>query len=320
MRKLIVIVIASSILVTGCLQTREDKEYQGYINNAELAYEKSDFASVVELYEKAEDIKPLSEDDKTTYEKSKEIVESQAYYEKGIASYAEGSYKVAMDNFKKVIEADPYYEEAQKSLTEARNKHAEKLLAEAKSLYEAGDYKEAYEVLMSSLATTTPQYEPAKALYPQFKEKRNIVIRAEEKEIKKRELELARKQMKSYEKGIGPVSIAADVKTTKRVDDRYQYWTAAKGCQYVWVCVFARNEGSKTTHVNPNYITLSTPDGHTVNPDTGPTYSRQNKFDAINLPPKGKSSGWLIFHAPIEDKYSLNFNSIDSKVTKQIVP
>ncbi len=296
------------------------KEYAEYTVKAEAEFNKSNYEESLEWYEKAKSIKSLSESDENNYLKSKEIMKSQDCFEKGDSAFTEGNYDTAISNLKNVIEEDSNYDEAQKILVEAKNRYAEGLLNEAKSFYAKGDYKGAYGLLKLSSTTTTSQYEPAMALLPQYEEKYNNAIKAEEEETKKKALAQAREQMKFYEKGIGPVSIAAETKTSKTVSSSYTTWTAAKDCQFVWVCVYAKNEGSKTTHVNPNYITLSTPSGHTVNPDSGPTYSRQNNFDAIDLPPGGNSAGWLIFHVPIEDKYILNYNSIDSVVTKQIVP
>lgn len=68
-------------------------------------------------------------------------------------------------------------------------------------------------------------------------------------------------------------------------------YTAAKGNIFVQVDVTAYNQGESTEHVNPNDFTLSNPNGLTVNPDTNTTF-----FTTIDLPTKGKSSGWLIFH------------------------
>lgn len=317
MKKIAILFIVLIVFIAGCGRS---EEYQEYISNASSAYDNDDFSAAVEWYEKAKAIKPLSEEDGTKYLKSVALVKSQEHYRDGMSAFHQGNYQEASDHLRHVIKTDPDYEHAREKLTESRTNIAESLLQDAKVAYQKGEYKVAYETLRSSSAATTPSYEPAQSLLPQYKAKYDEKVRLEQQEKRKQELAQAREQMKYYQKGTGPVSIAVEVKTSRQVSSSYTTWTAAKNSQFVWVGVSANNEGTGTSHVNPNHFTLSTPVGHTANPDTDCTYSRSNYFDAINLPPGGKSSGWLVFHMPVHDEYMLNFRSSDSAVQKRVIP
>lgn len=87
--------------------------------------------------------------------------------------------------------------------------------------------------------------------------------------------------------------------------------------RFVLVGISVKNFGKDTEYVNPNDFTLSTPGGYTVSHDVA-TYSLGNYFDAVNLPPGGSTSGWLIFVAPKEDYYVLNYESWGNKAAKKV--
>ncbi|OGI30660.1 MAG: hypothetical protein A2287_04685 [Candidatus Melainabacteria bacterium RIFOXYA12_FULL_32_12] len=145
-------------------------------------------------------------------------------------------------------------------------------------------------------------------------------------QIKKKNYELVLEKQRKYEerKRIADnmnyfegnnIQIAVHkVKSTKETEDRYMTGNG----RFIWVGITTKNNTSGTVHVNPNYFTLSTSDGYTVS-HSSESYSLSNYFDAVNLPPNGETSGWLIFPLSKDSKYILHFNSFNDSVDKQIV-
>ena len=303
------------LIIGGSITSKEHAEA---IAQAEAAMKGSKYVEAVAFYEKA---RPLDKKDIVNYEKCKGMIQSVESYERGINALANSDYIEAVECLGSVLpEDEERYSYALPKLNEAKTVLAEIRLKEAKTLYGEGQYQRAYNMLLDSINTTDDVYQPAADLLDTYEKKKIEQAEKEAAERKQKLLTKAKDQMKMYERGSGIIGIAVEVKTSQRVDTSYNYYTAGKNCQFVWVGISVKNYGSGNSHVNPNYITLSTPDGYTVNPHTEATYSRNNYFDAVDLPPGGSSSGWLIFHIPISDEYTLNYNSIDSSVTKRVIP
>ena len=116
-------------------------------------------------------------------------------------------------------------------------------------------------------------------------DKANAIKQAKEEKVSSIKL------MKSYEFGNGTVGIGIIKAKNSHSCNGY---TANGNGQFVWLDIAALNNGTGTTHVNPNYFTLSTEDGQTVNYNTETTFN-EAYLDATNLSSNTYTSGWLIF-------------------------
>ncbi|MEA4822142.1 MAG: DUF4352 domain-containing protein [Erysipelotrichales bacterium] len=242
------------------------------------------------------------------------LKDSEIAYQNAKNLYSKKKYIEAFYEYKKILSESEYYEKAQEVMTELSDKLFSQYLSQAKKAYSKKDYIKAVENINIAV-DLKPQDENASKLQLSYKKAK---AEYDEKEQAKAEAAAIKSKMATYEFGTGNIGIGCHVKVSRTFDGGYTTYTAAKDHIFLWVDVGAYNTGSSTEHVNPNDFTLSTPDGYTVNPDTETTYSLSNYFDAINLPPNGKSQGWLIFHVPKSSKYRLNYKGFNSSTTKEL--
>jgi len=268
--------------------------------------DKEEYQKAVDVLSEAIEIKS-SEELVKLHKITKEAVANMEIVEKSKKAYINASdavdnkeYKIALNYYKKVSTIDyENYDNAQIMISSINDYLSQVCLNEAKQLYNKKEYINAYSSLKKSL-DYSPNSEEANSLIDSYMQKK-------ETQIAEREEEILKEQMESYESGYGPISIAATARVSGISND----------C-YVWLYVNARNNGTDVSHVNPNYFTLSSPNGYTTNVDSN-TYSRSDYFDAIDLRPNTYSSGWMLFRIDIADYYILNYDSLDSFVEKKIV-
>ena len=194
-----------------------------------------------------------------------------------------------------------------------------KYLADAKGYFEGVNYDTSLEEANKAIegCDTLEENAPdvAKEINTKRIRKEALVLKERvNKEKEKAEREKAIREMESYEKDSGDVGIAVyGCKLKKAVS----YYSVSGDSRFVLVGISAKNSGSDTEHVNPNDFTLSTSSGYTASHDVS-TYSVGNYFDAVNLPPGGSSSGWIIFILPKKEDYRLNYESWGKKATKEV--
>lgn len=97
------------------------------------------------------------------------------------------------------------------------------------------------------------------------------------------------------------------------------YDVAQQDHVFVAVYVSVRNQNLAHEHANPHNFRLSTPDGMTVSHHTA-TYSLNNYFDAVDLNRGQHTEGWIVFHVPKADTYTLHYDSFFASASKQIAP
>jgi uncharacterized protein DUF4352 len=241
-------------------------------------------------------------------EENNEISEMEGYFTEAMESYNNGDYLLAKIRFEKIKPiVGEQYDKAQEKIKEILPYLAKEELENAKKFFSESKYIEAYTSLQKSIEYDA-NLEDAKKLLDEYESKK---IEAEKAQ------EIA--NMKLIEKGKGPVAIGVDVKIQETFNDGYTIHSSKDGkSQFVLVFVEAHNTGTDKVHVNPTYLTLSTPDGMTVNPDKL-TYSLDNHLEAIDIQKDSYTSGWVIFFAPKTEYYKLNYSSLDSEITKKIV-
>lgn len=245
-------------------------------------------------------------------EKAQDLHKVNTFFNNGVESFKNNKYQDAIEKLKKVTKIDKEkYRLAQEKIKESKELLANEYLNKAKEFYSQKKYIEAFKYLQDAL-NNNYNLEDAKNLKNDYKKKSDELSAKlqKEKDIEK---------MKAIETGEGSVAIGVDVKISKTFNDGYTTYSSKDGkSHFVKIFVHAENTGSDSTHINPNYFTLSTPGGHTVNVDNV-TYSLSNYLDAIDIGANKYTTGWLIFFAPKADYYKLEYNSLDSSVTKKIV-
>ncbi len=174
-------------------------------------------------------------------------------------------------------------------------------------------------------AAAVARYQEATRLDPEVKAEVNARLQQaqasleRERERAERERERERLQeiaaaMNRYETESGSVALAvAEVRMTTTAGQ----YRATGSWRFVRVDAVVRNTGTGIVHANPHDFTLSTPDGYTVSPDKG-TYSLGNYFNAVDLRPDGRTSGWLIFYLPQHKEYTLHYQSLSGRASKRI--
>jgi tetratricopeptide (TPR) repeat protein len=269
---------------------------------------------IAELQKKASEFEPISVYCYGLVGEIMKLRDSEIAYQSAINSYNEKKYLDAFLAYKRVLSESEYYEEAQNKMLELSKKLYPQYLSEAKEYFSKKDYSKAVENINIAV-TLKPDDESASMLQLSYKKTK---VEFDDKQSAIAEAKAIKENMSTYEFGTGNIGIGCHVKSSRIFNGGYNTYTAAKDYVFLWVDVGAYNNGNSTEHVNPNDFTLSTPDGFTVNPDTDTTYSLNNYFDAIDLPPNGKSQGWLIFHVPKSSKYYLNYMGFNSSVKKTL--
>jgi hypothetical protein len=123
-----------------------------------------------------------------------------------------------------------------------------------------------------------------------------------------------KEKMNEFE-GNGPGLVAVgEVKVSRTLFD---YYFNGNG-RYVSVWVTVLNDGSGTLHANPHNFTLSTTDGSTVSV-ASITYRYSKSFDAVNLSPGQRTSGWLAFESYKDSKYILTHRAFGSDPVEKIL-
>jgi uncharacterized protein DUF4352 len=116
-----------------------------------------------------------------------------------------------------------------------------------------------------------------------------------------------------------PLAVAIRaVHISTAVSTRLDSYIAANGYQFVWLEVTVRNTGTRTVHSDPNDFTLSPPAGVAVNPHADATHRLGNALFAVDLPPKGSETGYLIFHVPKRDAYELQMDASTNRLQKLV--
>ncbi|MCL5036948.1 MAG: DUF4352 domain-containing protein [Chloroflexi bacterium] len=241
------------------------------------------------------------------------------FYDTGIRDLEKGRLEEAIGNFSDVPESSEYYQKAQNQIEYVNQRLDEKITIEYGTIYKCTKCGKVLKKFIKQKNCKRRE----RANFNINEERASLCPDCErsekqaEFERKKLERQAAIDQMKRYEQGIGPEEVAVTRINISKWESGY---TAGENCQFVAMGINVLNTGDSTTHANPNYFTLSTPDGYTVNPDTDTTYGLSRHFDAIDLSPNSYTYGWLIFHIPIKDYYILHYKTYDSSVDKKIIP
>lgn len=161
-----------------------------------------------------------------------------------------------------------------------------------------------------------PRYEAKQEwVAEQQRKQQERLERRQAEEQKRLERRQAKEQAKYYG-GDGAVQIALGNVELHRSTELH---TANGDSTYVYVYVSAKNDGDDTIHVNPNDFTLADSNGNTAS-HYSDTYSLSNYFDAVDLRPGQKTSGWLIFLMLKDDRYSLGYQGFGGSAEKAVIP
>ena len=264
------------------------------------------------LQNAADEFSPASEYFLSQADDFKRLNNSVIAYHDANDLYKNKNYLAALNKYQEVIKENENYNDAKEKISKLKDIVFRQYLSKSQKSFLNKEYTNAlkqidvaFKIKPNDLKTRSLQikYSKAKSDY----DKKQLAI-AVAKALKDK--------MQTYEFDVGNIGIACSIKVTRSFDAGYTNYTAAKDHIFLWVGINACNKGDDSEPVNPNDFTLSTLDGYTVNPDTNTTYSMNNYFDAINLPPKGQSQGWLIFHITKADQYILNYRGFGSAVTK----
>lgn len=116
-----------------------------------------------------------------------------------------------------------------------------------------------------------------------------------------------------------PVGIAVTrIKVDTRLDLANGISRHAKGDnRYVKLWVAVRNGGGEFVYVNPHEFTLARASGDPV-PHEADTYALSDYFDAADLPPGGKTGGWLVFLIEQDRAYTLRYHGAAGDVEKRL--
>jgi len=88
---------------------------------------------------------------------------------------------------------------------------------------------------------------------------------------------------------------------------------------FVVVYVSVRNQNLTREHANPLNFRLSTLDGMTASYHNA-TYSLNQAFEAVDLNQGQHTAGWIAFHVPKADIYTLHYDSFLASTSKRIAP
>jgi uncharacterized protein DUF4352 len=117
-----------------------------------------------------------------------------------------------------------------------------------------------------------------------------------------------------------PLAVAVrSVHISSAVSTSADSFIAAYGYQFVWLELAVRNTGSRTVHSDPNDFVILSPAGEPINPHAETTHLLSHPLAAADLPPGGRAAGYLIFHVPKRDAYSLQMDASTEHVRKRIV-
>ncbi len=117
-----------------------------------------------------------------------------------------------------------------------------------------------------------------------------------------------------------PLALAVGaVRVSEKLEGQVDRYYANKGFQWVKLLVAVQNLATSTLHTNPHDFTLSTPEGLTVNLSIHMYDLAGGFYDAVDLPPGGKSAGWLIFLIVKRPEYVLNMHALSNTVRKRII-
>lgn len=279
------------------------------------------YAEAITVFKQAKKYRNKQEIDQKISQAEK-FLKSEKMFQVGMADYNAKDYPGAVNAFEKVIPEDKqHYKTAQKKIKEANQQLAHVKINKAKELFSNNDFRGAYYTLQDASDLTDQPLAEVTTLLPIYQSKKEQQEENERIEAEKQARKEAIEKMNQYEVGIGTVGIAVtEVKTSSTVHGNYGYYRYVndpKNDQFVWVCIAAYNMGSNTTHVNPNYFTLSTKDGYTANYDVASFDT--NYLKATNLSSNTYCTGWLVFIVPKANEYTLHFNSLDSSIDKNII-
>ena len=87
--------------------------------------------------------------------------------------------------------------------------------------------------------------------------------------------------------------------------------------RYVKLWVAVKNTGGDYLYVNPHEFTLSRTSGDPVTHEAD-TYALSRYFDAADLPPGGKTGGWLVFLIQQDRSYTLRYRGAAGEVEKRL--
>lgn len=87
--------------------------------------------------------------------------------------------------------------------------------------------------------------------------------------------------------------------------------------RYVKLWVAVKNGASDYVYVNPHEFTLSARTGEPVDHEAD-TYALSQYFDAADLPPGGKTGGWLVFLVKQDRAYTLHYHGAAGDAEKRL--
>ncbi|NSW92864.1 MAG: DUF4352 domain-containing protein [Firmicutes bacterium] len=303
-----IMIIVLTVLITAC---------SGYETAVEEVQKLVDDGKYDEALTALEKLKETYKANKELNQKIDEvrnlisIKKSDETYNQAVKFLENGDYVSAYNAFMKVIKDDvKNYASAQAKMNEIADAAFRQLVNYAKTDAEKKMFDAAAKWARDALAIKPDEnIEKLLAKYEEEAEKAEVAAKRQR----------AIETMQTYERGTGDIGIACITKKTTRFNTGFTTYTANKGYIFLHVGLSAKNYGNDTVHVNPTFVTISTPDGSTYNPHTETTYSMNNYFDAIDLSAGGSSDGWLIFCVPVEDEYTLHYNGLFDKVDKKII-
>jgi len=238
---------------------------------------------------------------------------SRKNFEEGMNLFNEGNYGEAIEKLSLVIAEDSdNYTEAINQIAQAKKLYSQKLFEQANVLFTESKYEETISTAQKAVEINPVLSNEIEPLI------QKATVRLEEITAERLRVSII-EQMSTFE-GEGSTAIAvSDVIAQSSFYDGFTTWTPENpDAWYLLVAVHAMNISQSSLHVNPHYITLIH-NNYVYNPDMN-TYSMDNFFDAKNLQPDTRTSGWVVFLVPKADSYTLVYEGmLDRVVKKEII-
>ncbi|EEG77478.1 tetratricopeptide repeat protein [Dethiobacter alkaliphilus] len=259
------------------------------------------------------------------YNIANELALSNTYFISGMYALDEDELIAAWDWFNKVVPRDDNYELAQQKIEQLVEGVAEEYLQIARDHFSNKSYIQAYSYLTESISIN-PDLVAATNLLPKYEQKKEEFLEQreieQEKQLQAQREKQAQKQkeeelelMRRYENDTGAIKVAV---TNVEKTDSFDYFTAAENSWFIKIYVNTRNYGTQGEQITHRDFSLSTPDGFLVMP-IEPTEISYRNYKNTRLQPETYSGGWLLFHIPKADNYTLYFDNNSSRATKRVL-
>jgi tetratricopeptide (TPR) repeat protein len=237
-------------------------------------------------------------------------------FKKGNILLENGDLEGALEAFKNVIEVDSEnYSSALQKIGEINELLFAKYVNLAKEYYSDDKVELAVETLQKALQIRDSQ--PVRELIEFYRKKSE---RQSNTRTAVKDLQEAIRKMQSYEKGTGQLKISLDNIYSKEflVGNNSIKTSGDSVFLKLWINII--NDGDSYCLVKPEYIKLITENSREFTYHPEYTKLLDIPLGEVQLPPKGRASGRLMFVLPLESSYKFEYNDSKNAIVKTVIP